>query len=88
MLSVARVGLGALGIVADVTLRCVPAFELHCTEAPVVLEQMIEAWDDAVAARRPLRVLVGALDRVGAHEGEPPGGLDRSPAGVLRWTTG
>ena len=50
MLSVARVGLGALGIVADVTLRCVPAFELHCTEAPVVLEQMIEAWDDAVAA--------------------------------------
>jgi L-gulonolactone oxidase len=50
LLSVARVGLGALGIVADVTLRCVPAFELHCTEAPVVLEQMIEAWDEAVAA--------------------------------------
>jgi len=50
LLSVARVGLGALGIVADVTLRCVPAFELHCTEAPVVLEQMIEAWEDAVAA--------------------------------------
>ena len=50
LLSVVRVGLGALGIVAEVTLRCVPAFELHCTEAPVVIEQMIEAWDDAVAA--------------------------------------
>jgi L-gulono-1,4-lactone dehydrogenase len=50
LLSVARVGLGALGIVAEVTLRCVPAFELHCTEAPVVIEQMMEAWDDAVAA--------------------------------------
>ncbi len=50
LLSVARVGLGALGIVAELTLRCVPAFELHCTEAPVVIEQMMEAWDDAVAA--------------------------------------
>ena len=50
LLSVARVGLGSLGVVADVTLRCVPAFELHCTEAPVVLEQMIEAWDEAIAA--------------------------------------
>ncbi len=49
LLSIARVGLGALGIVADVTLRCVPAFELHCTEAPIVLEQMIEAWDEAIA---------------------------------------
>jgi len=50
LLSVARVGLGALGIVADVTLRCVPAFDLHCTEAPVVVDQMIEAWDEAIAA--------------------------------------
>ena len=50
LLSVARVGLGALGIVADVTLRCVPEFDLHCTEAPVVVDQMIEAWDEAIAA--------------------------------------
>ncbi len=35
---------------SDVTLRCVPAFELHCTETPIVFEQMVEAWDDAVAA--------------------------------------
>ena len=29
LLRVARVGLGALGIVTEVTLRCVPAFNLH-----------------------------------------------------------
>ena len=29
---VARVGLGALGIVTEVTLRCVPAFNLHAVE--------------------------------------------------------
>ena len=32
MLRVARVGLGALGIVTEVTLRCVPAFRLHAVE--------------------------------------------------------
>jgi L-gulonolactone oxidase len=32
LLRVARVGLGALGIVTEVTLRCVPAFNLHAVE--------------------------------------------------------
>ena len=32
LLRVARVGLGALGIVTEVTLRCVPAFNLHARE--------------------------------------------------------
>jgi len=32
LLRVARVGLGALGIVTEVTLRCVPAFRLHAVE--------------------------------------------------------
>ena len=32
LLRVARVGLGALGIITEVTLRCVPAFRLHAVE--------------------------------------------------------
>lgn len=32
LLRVARVGLGALGIVTEVTVRCVPAFNLHAVE--------------------------------------------------------
>ena len=33
LLRVARVGLGALGVVTEVTLRCVPAFNLHAVES-------------------------------------------------------
>lgn len=32
LLRVARVGVGALGILTEVTLRCVPAFDLHAVE--------------------------------------------------------
>ena len=55
-----------LGIVADVTVRCVPAFELHCTEAPDVVDQMIEAWDESDRRPRPLRV-GGCRRPSGAH---------------------
>jgi L-gulonolactone oxidase len=34
----ARVGLGSLGVIAEVTLRCVPAFTLHGVDAPAPLE--------------------------------------------------
>jgi L-gulonolactone oxidase len=41
----ARVGLGALGVVAEVTLRCVPAFTLHGVDAPAPLAQTLERFD-------------------------------------------
>jgi L-gulono-1,4-lactone dehydrogenase len=44
----ARVGLGALGIVTKVTLRCVPAFRLHSIERPTTLEQMLSDFDNTV----------------------------------------
>jgi len=40
LLRVARVGLGALGIVARVTLQCVPAFRLHAVETIEVLDDV------------------------------------------------
>ncbi|MEL6891883.1 MAG: D-arabinono-1,4-lactone oxidase [Actinomycetota bacterium] len=41
LLRVARVGLGALGIVTEVTLRCVPAFNLHAVETIEPLADVI-----------------------------------------------
>jgi len=41
LLQAARLGLGALGILVDVTVQCVPAFVLHAVERP-------EAYDDVL----------------------------------------
>ncbi len=38
----ARVGLGALGVIAEVTLQCVPAFTLRGVDAPAPLQQVLE----------------------------------------------
>jgi FAD-linked oxidoreductase len=44
----ARVGLGAIGIIARVTLRCVPAFLLHAMEGPMPLDIVLGNIDDLV----------------------------------------
>src|ERR1700728_199396 len=46
----ARVGLGALGVVATVTLQCVPAFSLVADERPMPLEEVLESFDELAAA--------------------------------------
>ena len=43
LLRVARVGLGALGVVTEVTLRCVPAFNLHAAET---IEPLVDVIAD------------------------------------------
>jgi L-gulonolactone oxidase len=45
----ARVGLGSLGVIAEVTLRCVPAFTLHGVDAPAPLEWTLARFDELVA---------------------------------------
>ncbi|MFI4991165.1 MAG: D-arabinono-1,4-lactone oxidase [Solirubrobacterales bacterium] len=42
----ARVGLGALGVVAEVTLRCVPAFTLRGIDEPAPLAQTLERFQE------------------------------------------
>jgi L-gulonolactone oxidase len=44
----ARVGLGALGIIASVTLQCEPAFALAAAEGPARLDDVLEDLDDLV----------------------------------------
>lgn len=45
LLRVARVGLGALGVVTEVTLQLVPAFRLHAVETVEVLDEVLADVD-------------------------------------------
>jgi L-gulonolactone oxidase len=47
--SAALVGLGAVGIVTEVTLRCVDAFILHADERPTPLARVLASVDELVA---------------------------------------
>lgn len=49
LLAGAVVGLGALGIVVDVTLQCVPAFVMHAIDAPEPLDETLGSLSERVA---------------------------------------
>jgi FAD-linked oxidoreductase len=42
-------GLGALGVLVDVTVQCVPSFVLHAVERPERLDDVLATLDDRVA---------------------------------------
>jgi FAD-linked oxidoreductase len=50
LFAAARVGLGALGVITSVTLRCVPSFTLVADERPVPVDEVIEQFDALAAA--------------------------------------
>jgi L-gulono-1,4-lactone dehydrogenase len=50
LFAAARVGLGALGVITTVTLRCVPSFRLAADERPVPVEEVLEHFDELAAA--------------------------------------
>lgn len=50
LLPAARLGLGALGIVVEVTLQCVPSFLLKATERPERLEDVLDSFDERADA--------------------------------------
>jgi L-gulono-1,4-lactone dehydrogenase len=43
-----RVSLGALGVVSELTMRCVPAFTIHRVDEPRPLEEVLDGLDDSV----------------------------------------
>jgi L-gulonolactone oxidase len=45
LLPAAAVSLGALGVIATVTLQCVPAFALAASEAPAALDEVLDELD-------------------------------------------
>lgn len=45
LFEVARVGLGALGVLSEITIQCVPAFSLHAVEEPRRLDDVLADFD-------------------------------------------
>lgn len=77
----ARVGLGALGVVTEVELQCVPAYRLHAKEAVTSLTELLPGIQAEADAHDHLdllwfphtdRVLAKRNDVVGPGEGPPP----------------
>lgn len=50
LLRAARVGIGALGAISAVTLRCVPAFTLLRTDTPQPREEVLNSFDERAEA--------------------------------------
>lgn len=51
LLPAVRVGLGALGVLVDLTVQCVPAFLLKAVERPEPLQQTLESYLERSAAK-------------------------------------
>jgi len=81
LFAAARVGLGALGVVTAVTLRCEPSFTLAADERPMPVEQVIEQFDSLAAANDHFefywfpygrQALVKRNNRLSPGAGTPP----------------
>jgi len=82
LLSAARLGLGALGILTTVKFRVEPLFVLEARETPMTWDEALDGFDDRVAAHHHVdtywfphtdRMLTKTNDRldVGVEEAEP-----------------
>jgi L-gulono-1,4-lactone dehydrogenase len=49
LLPAVALGLGALGVLANVTVECVPSFNLSCVEEPEPLETVLNEWEQRIA---------------------------------------
>lgn len=48
LLPAVRLGIGALGVLVDVTIQCVPAFVLEAVEENAPLQDVLESWRDRI----------------------------------------
>ena len=70
-------GLGALGVIAEVTLRCVPAFMLRGVDAPAPLQDTLKRFEELALANDHFEFFVfphadTALTRTNNRTDEPP----------------
>jgi L-gulono-1,4-lactone dehydrogenase len=73
----ARVGLGALGVIAEVTLRCVPAFTLRGVDAPAPLNDTLARFEELALGNDHFEFFVfphadTALTRANNRTDQPP----------------
>jgi L-gulono-1,4-lactone dehydrogenase len=92
LFAAARVGLGALGVITAVTLRCVPSFTLAADERPMPVEEVIEQFDALAAANDHFefywfpygrQALVKRNNRLSSGDGPAPAG--RMPGWRRLW---
>jgi FAD-linked oxidoreductase len=72
----ARVGLGSLGAIAEVTLRCVPSFTLRGVDEPAPLDAVLASFEERALANDHFEFFVfphakAALTRTNNRTGEP-----------------
>jgi L-gulono-1,4-lactone dehydrogenase len=84
-LRAARVSLGALGAIATVTLRCVPAFTLHGVDRPEPLETVLAGFEERIAENEHFEFYVfphcrTALTRANNRTEAPPRPRSRARA--------
>lgn len=88
LLPAVRLGLGALGVLVEVTLQLVPRFVLHAVEQREPLEQVLDGWLDRVRSVDHLDLYwfphtATALSKTNTRL---PGDAPRAPLGRLsRW---
>jgi len=80
----ARVGLGALGIISSLTLRCVPAFRLRARWWPSTLDESLDGLDDFVGAEHPRFWWIPHTERTQMWSAERTELPPNSPRGRLR----
>ena len=73
----ARVGLGSLGVIVEVTLRCVPAFTLRGIDVPAPLDETLERFEELALRNDHFEFFVFphasmALTRTNNRTEEPP----------------
>lgn len=62
LLRAARVGIGALGAIAAVTLRCVPAFDLLRVDAPHPREEVLDSFEERAQAHEHFELFTFPYD--------------------------
>jgi L-gulono-1,4-lactone dehydrogenase len=87
LLRAARVGLGALGVIAEVTLQCVPAFTLRGVDAPAPLAHTLARFEELALGNDHFEFFVFphadvALTRTNNRTDEPPRPRGRAAAYV------
>ncbi len=82
-----RVSVGALGVVTEVTLRCVPAYVMRGVDAPAQLDDVLERLDDLAAGSRHFEFYAFPhSDTVLTRTNEIVSAPARPPGRVKRWT--
>ena len=90
LFAAARIGLGALGVITTVTLRCVPSFTLLADERPMPVDEVLEQFGALAAANDHFefywfpygrKALVKRNNRLPGAGAAPAGGAGPGSAG-------